>query len=189
MPGPGFMNFGTKRRRKGRAYWRKRGGQIGRNVGSMAYSAYKTGQWLKSVINPELKFLDTSYAASMATAGTVQALNLMGQGDTVSTRDGNSIKLQSITARLTFNIAAAGSSQTVRCLFFYDTQNQGAAPAVTDVLVAADPDSLMNLTSYPGRFKIIRDYYKSVNPAGQASLNFRFYRKLPIHLKYTDLLS
>lgn len=82
----------------------------------------------------------------------------MSQGDADGTREGDRIGLRNIDHRSKWvlNSGTHIASSTCRELFFIDTQNAGATPAVTDVLQAQDVNSPRNWDNRL-RFKIISD--------------------------------
>ena len=67
-----------------------------RNVASTAYKAYRVAKWVKSLVNVEKKFLDSTLDTNVDTTGNVKHLNAIGAGTGYNARTGNSIKAYSL---------------------------------------------------------------------------------------------
>jgi len=97
---------------------------------------------IRKFINIEEKYLDTSVSLSPDTSGGVACITQLGQGTTVNTRVGNSLRVQRLEVR---GRVAVNSSVTtysmVRILVFRDMEGQGTAPVVSDVLEATGSSS------------------------------------------------
>lgn len=110
----------------------------------------------------ELKTIDTDTVLSnIASAGALQLLNGVDQGTDYTQRIGRKIILKSLFFRVNFFPSATTASPTgtiCRLLIVYDCQTNSAAPAVTDILQAAEYDAPMNLNNRD-RFKVIYDKY------------------------------
>jgi len=170
---------------KRRVGYRKRYNKSG--AVSMARMALKGVSFLKSVLNPERKFLDVDSggAVSIPQAGSVVYLSGMTTGDTINTRNGNSVKCIDHLFRATL---ALGATATVPCrvrvMLFTDKDNVGFAPGVTDVLQNTTTVSGMELSSQSGgRYHILTDRVYSLS-SNTPSLALKFYKKLRHHLKY-----
>lgn len=126
------------------------------------------GQWNRPVTaKPELKVIDIALTnQTVAAAGNVILLNGVATGTDFTSRIGRKIVLKSLLLRANSYYTAAVSTQVgdnVRVMVVCDNQANGAAPAVTDILVAADPVSPMNLNNRD-RFRVLMD--KVINHAG-----------------------
>ena len=80
----------------------------------LAKKSWAAVKYLKSVINVEKKKHDTSSSGSISSAGGIQLLSNIAQGDTDQTRDGNSIKMQSMLLRATFTLNASATASNMR---------------------------------------------------------------------------
>ncbi len=58
---------------------------------TMAYSAYRTANKLKGIINSELHAHDTSLTSAISSTGVVTHLSNIDQGDDVGNRQGRSL--------------------------------------------------------------------------------------------------
>jgi len=115
---------------------------------------------------PEQKWIGFNWGGTTAyvnNADTVTCFNPITQGNTSGTMVGRKCILKSLN--FTFNIitpplvaASFGvyKNLPVRVLFFYDKSNNGAAPAVTDLLVQQTTTSLRNLDNID-RFIMLYD--------------------------------
>jgi len=90
---------------------------------------------IRKLINVENKFIDVDSSTTASFSGAIQYISPIAQGDNISDREGNSIKVQ--TVHLTgsvFYSAASIVPVTMRILVIRDLQNFGTAPTVNDVL-------------------------------------------------------
>lgn len=155
-PGPGYFASGLK-------------------YASMAVKAYKTAMFLKTVLNPELKFFDNAVGSAISSTGVITLLNSIPQGNDEGQRDGNSIKLNKIVVRadVARNSSATSTATFIRYMIVCDTDGQGSTPAVTDILASADPASLLNILTYPGRFKVLMDKHFHLDTGAQQAVTFQ----------------
>ncbi len=153
----------------------------------------------------ELKFhdLDVDDAAIAAGATIAQAsCNIIAQGMTESTRIGRKCTIKSINWRMEVNLASNASlnnSDIVRVILFLDRQCNGAAPATTDLLEAADYQSFNNLAN-KSRFFTLMDRTYSVNPSGASGdgttdatvstvIADTFFKKVDLPIEYDNSAS
>lgn len=124
----------------------------------------------KAVLNSqELKYCDTQITTTIdATTEVINSsLNIIPQGDTASSRDGNIVEVKSIeiTGRLAFVPAAAATASTIVCIWVVlDRQPNGAAMsatgASTSYLTSIDgaATSMLPLPPNQWRFKTIAKF-------------------------------
>lgn len=108
----------------------------------------------------ELKFLDLAYSQAYVfdTTGTVTALNLVAEGDDNNSRNGRQIQLCSVEVQGKANpVDGSTTPDFCRLMLIYDSQANGALPAITDILSAATSNSFLNLDNRD-RFHIIVDH-------------------------------
>jgi len=110
----------------------------------------------------ELKFVDEAILGVPVATGTVTLINGVAQGTDVNNRIGRKFLMKSLLwrFRVGLNTAASSPGNVIRLLIVYDAQTNGALPAVTDILTAADVLAPMNLNNRD-RFKIICDKWWS----------------------------
>lgn len=183
------------------AYYRKRGNQSFRRrryrrgvkkpgtVGSMIpYVKYipglvKSVGMLKGIINSEKHYTDVSLAGTGGSAGSIQLINQVAQGDDVNNRDGNSILCKYIYGNVYLAMNASATNTVVRCMIVMDTANQGSTPAVTDVI--ADYISPMNVDNTKRFVTLVdRRYTFSIN--GDRGRLIKFYVPVNKHLRYSS---
>lgn len=133
----------------------------------------------------ELKYLDTLLNNStINTTATLTLLNGMTLGDTVSSRDGDSIVPTSIQFRARFSHSQNGLTDlVVRHMIFWDAQPNGAAPTVGDVLDQATITNAVDAPykrQYQKRFKIVYDktFVSSPNMADPANATTQVLQKI-----------
>lgn len=130
-------------------YRNKRGGRrmvrttrandLGNNVYYKAYSQMRRDLgWLMSVVNVETKYIDTLFNANTMTngIGNQSLLNGCQQGNTGSTRSGQSVKSQKVIMDF---ICAVGVTTPVNCrvCLIQDKAANGAAITASNVFQAA----------------------------------------------------
>lgn len=152
-----------------------------------AKQAWKGVKFVKSIINSEKHYFDnTSVTGAVASAGTIYCLSNIAQGDDVNNRQGNSVLAKTLYVRGTMyrNVSNTAVINSVRCIWFQDTSNQGSDPTVTDILQSADVRSPLNVDK-TSRYSIIRDKVYTLSVGGQAGFNIKKFLPINNHLKYT----
>lgn len=136
----------------------------------------------------EVKALDTPIQMGFTTAGTVTCLNEIQAGSSFYNRIGRRIEIQS--AQLNLSLKPVGTNVSdyyepdfLRIMLVYDSQTNGAIPALADILQSVDQTgaaltsraySLLNLNNRD-RFTVIRDIKLtapsySTNAAGEPQI-------------------
>lgn len=119
----------------------------------------------------EIVTLNVASVGGQLTLGNGIALGTAASGN----RIGRSIKLVSLTMNTT--LVATTDYAAFRLLVVYDKQPNGAAPAITDILVSDSIQSPMNLSNSK-RFKVIMDV-RDICGANTNIINRSDYRKMP----------
>lgn len=141
----------------------------------------------------ELKFLDTARATYQPTqsAGVVQLLNGIAQGDDYNSRDGRQATMRSVHVRGTVenNGVGAGALQA-RLLLVWDNAANGAALTVAQVM-SADDAIAFPLIDNANRFTILRDWHEVIgatnNTATQAYAAGSNVMDIDFYVKLSDL--
>ncbi len=116
--------------------------------------------------SPEMKFHDLDINdAIVASDGTAieESLNIIPQDNTESGRIGRKIVIKSISARCEFFLGelngttASFATDSIRFILYLDTQTNGAAATVLQILKTADWQSFNNLAN-KGRFRTLKDW-------------------------------
>lgn len=132
------MAYGYRRRRRGgyrRRYPRKGNGTM--DLIKTAKAAYTGVKYLRSLVNVEKQALNTSLNTTVsATAGHLQCLNLIAQGDAEGNRQGDSIMMKQIHCNFKYTINSSATHSTIRTIVFLYKQPQGATPTSDFVLSA-----------------------------------------------------
>lgn len=114
----------------------------------------------------ELKVIDTdNIQGAISSIGTFTLINGVAQGTDYTARIGRKITMRSILIRLFFypsSTVSAPIGDIIRVIVFFDSQTNGAAPAITDLLNTNAYDSPMNLNNRD-RFRVITDKYMTMN--------------------------
>jgi len=116
---------------------------------------------LQSIVKnlaPELKYVDVSVTPSnIPTTGTVVHVSAIAQGDTQSTRTGNTVNVTSVSVRGSFSGATDVSVVSyMRILLVVDKEQQAdTAPTAAAVVLNANPvENLPNLDNLE-RFRVL----------------------------------
>lgn len=158
----------------------------GRKFLNTAQKALKVALMTKSLLNVELKHIDTAPTNLTAdTVGGVVAMHGCSEGNRSSQRNGLSIKNKSLTMKYTVKIN--GSSVAPQTVVFYivkDKQPRGTTPTWSDCFESVDQVSLMN-NENTSRFRILKKVIVSLSPSGNEVYHGSFYKPLNFHTKYT----
>lgn len=146
------------RRRPFRRYRRKPKPQ---GLWGTAQKALSLARSVKKLINVEHKKFDASYNAAVSNAQVTPIAELcyIAQGDTESSRNGNSIKVEGITMKGSFKVNGSATTvgDLIRLLVIQDNQQVAdTAPSYSTIFESASPDALLNSESV-GRFSILYD--------------------------------
>lgn len=186
---------GRSTRGRGARRPRRQGGDsVGKYFGDAWSLAKRTAVGLNEIrklINVEHKYVDTNTNSTTSVTGVVTYLNGISQGDGISDRDGDSIRvLKFQLAGCVFRNTAATANETVRVLVVRDLQNQGAIILGTDVLETLGTSlapyqfaDMLNGHFYNNRFTIVYDELFAIN-ANDSTAPFRFETSHPCHIAF-----
>jgi len=158
----------------------------GKKLGYYAYKAYQGVRYLKGLVNAELHKSDqVASAFSVTQSGViVQQLSQIAQGDTDSTRTGNSIFCRSTDMRGILRINGMGVASIVRIMMFIDLQQvDDTVPTVTQVLDTASVNSPLNNATV-GRFSVLYDRKYTLTAVRNPIIPVRIYRKMRHHIRF-----
>lgn len=155
-----------------------------------AKSALRTAKFVKNLINVEYKHHTANGAAACAASGTGNVFYLtdIDEGDTSSTRNGDSVRAKSLNLKIHMTSGSAAGGTTCRVLLVKDKANRGANPAITDILTSVSPLVYRNLDT-TDRFKVLLDRRHVIGTTGsldgQDVWEFNFNKKVKHHVKWT----
>lgn len=176
--------------RKRKPAYKRKGGFVKKVAGyaSMAMKAYALAKYVKSLVNVERKFLDTTQTSSGCnnTAVLIQQTNI-SEGTDYNQRTGISVKAVSAYIKGFITLPAAATlGHQVRLILLFDSDNTGTAPVASDVLeVNTDINSPIQHTNGK-RFKILWDRTLSISQSGPDSVHFKHYFKLGNHIRWSN---
>lgn len=125
---------------------------------TIASNAYKVASMVAGVVNAEKKFYDDTFTYFPDVNGQVFQITDIPQGDTNTTRDGNSVAIKSLeyTINLVWDIANC-PKENVRVIVFRDNNdNKGVPPTTTDFLESSNTIAFRN-KSQAERFTTLMD--------------------------------
>lgn len=177
------MNTRKKSRRSSAYGYVRKGAKF---VGTVA-KVVRDVNYLRSIVNVERKYIDTTATLTPSTTGVFTLLNASVPGTSATTRNGISIKLMSFLLRFTLELNATATLTQVRCVVVQDRIPQATSPASSEVFTVANSiTSPLNLVN-THRFKIHYDKIYSINSTGTSSLNRKFFKKLRFHSQYNTV--
>lgn len=143
----------------------------------VASKALAIGIATKKLLNVEKKFHDIHQASTFDGANySLQLLNGIAQGDTGETRDGDQVKLLSLTWRGLVSNNLATSPLSYRMIIFQDRQCDSSDPTPGDLLQDAGTTSSvfsqLNMDNKM-RFKVLHDefYFLEAKGVGSRSIH------------------
>lgn len=158
-----------------------------RATGRTASRALSIFKGAASLLNAEVKHVDTEQSASISTTANLTFLTGISQGDGVTSRDGNSVKLKGGYFDSVWVMHASATATRIRHIVFVDTRNNGTVPSASDIYNTGDSNGLINIDAYPNRFVILHDEYVRLDSASNRV--FRSKVQLPavmdMHLTYS----
>lgn len=114
-------------------------------------------QYVKKLLNVEFKNFELDNSQTMTAGGTITHLTGINQGDTATSRDGNSARLRSMIFRFTITKDAADTSESTVCRrIIFKMGHHADTPTVTEILDSASVNSMFNLDNTE-RFTILSD--------------------------------
>lgn len=187
------VSAGGKRSfRRRRNYRRKPWYKKKYSVGEIAGKALSGVNYLRTLVNAEVKTYDSTLAAqSLDYNGHIYNLTAIPQGDTEQSRDGNSIFLKSIFIRGLITANTVTENNTVRVIIFRDTMNLGSSPTIGEILESTGSNiatlSPLNHDSH-GRFQILWTKFFTFSNNGNTAQVWKAYLPIRKHVKYTGTL-
>lgn len=167
---PNTNNRGSSRQRSRAKRSRRSGGDSVGNYFGDAWSLAKRTAYglneIRKLINVEHKYIDVNASSASSRAGVITYLSPAGQGDDITQREGDSIKVQSfeITGLVYRDSAATTNSEAIRILILRDLQNTGASPTGNDIVenvstqyAPYQPLDFLNGSDLNKRFTIVYD--------------------------------
>jgi len=167
--------------------------EVSRYAGDAYSLAKRTWSGLNAVrrlINIEEKYSDTSLSQSPDTNGTVACVTQLAQGVTMTTRVGNSVKIQSLECwgRVAVNSAVTTFS-LCRVVVLRDMEGQGTAPTCADIFesvgTSAAPRQAFDWLNRK-RFAILYDELVALTPTTGANSVTTYHYRVPLekHVLY-----
>lgn len=163
-----------------------RSGRLGRGRKAVYQLARRVNNLSKTLaLDQDVHAIDQNFSNAVISTGTIQPILNVAIGDDWFNRDGNAIKIKSLYIRLAMNVAtSATANQIVRFILFVDKSSNGALPAVTDVLSAANVNAPLNYLN-KGRFYILRDRTYALAIASQDIIVDKIYKRFKPDLEAT----
>lgn len=152
---------------------------------SEAKQALALAKKVARMVNVEYKYDLTNYASTVPWTGLTQNLCNPAQGDGMTNRDGDSLKLARVSGRLNCQIHASATATTVRLILFRGKNTNGTDPAPGDILVTGSGLMFQNPKREDNKFstKILYDKMYTLTQ-DRKLINFNWNFKLYGHVKF-----
>jgi len=157
------------------------------------------GRYNTNPVKSEDKFFDTALSFDVDNTGEVPAsgqLCLIPQGVTESTRVGRKCTIKSIQIRGVTQFTPGAAAVATAQVYIYvvlDTQCNGAAAAITDVLTSNTMSLAMINMANSGRFRILKRFAFPLNPTAGATGSWNnlikpleYFKRVNIPIEYSS---
>lgn len=174
-------NTNRNPRRSGSYAWKRAGAR----AGSLAYKAYKTANFVRSIVNTEYKYSDVNMTLNATPVIQWVPLNAMAQGDDNNQRNGRSVLLKSIQYRLSIGLGGSQKNAIVRIVILRHNSCNGQNPVNAEVYTNPnDINSWRNLVTVVPNYTIIMDKRYSLDVDYKDRINIEKYMKMQDHIKF-----
>lgn len=141
---------------------------------------------LRGLLNTEFKYKDTSGTiTAQSNTATFVLLNGITQGDTVSTRTGNTIRVKSVEINSQFILNPGLSNSVIRQLLVIPLKTNGMVPNFSDIIQAGGTNTIAprNLL-LRSNFLILKDERIDLVAGHNSVVTHKCYRKVDIKTVY-----
>lgn len=172
-------------------YRRRRGFRTGRGrtTRSLATNALRLARRNTRLVGkPEFKFIEETPAyTNVIDTGHVKQLTDIDQGDTASTRTGNTVRIKSFWIKwyCIYDTDNLPTISWLRIMFFIDTEQRGTAPGNSDLLGSVTIQGFKN-DKYKRRFVILYDRTYWMDGAERKILMGEWYHRFNMLSDYAD---
>lgn len=151
----------------------------------LAIKALRGVKAIRGIINSEKKVHDISSSFEPTTTGTVIHLNPVSQGDTNTSRDGNSILAKYLGVRTRSIMHSTATATYIRYMIIQDTQQvSDTTPTIGDILQDVSVLSFYDRNLNVGRFKVLHDKVQNLDVINRWSGQLNFNCSLNHHTKF-----
>lgn len=150
---------------------------------------YKDVMLLKSLVNVEKKYFDTSSSGTSLptnTTGTLVLLNAIDQGVGISQRTGNSIKIVSLMLEGFIQLNSLATNDAVQVSLILDRQPNATVANWNDIYeIGSSSASLAQRNKLTvDRFTVLKSYDLTLATQGETIKKFKCFLKLGMHEKF-----
>lgn len=145
---------------------------------------------IKKFLNVEYKLIDVSQTATAisATPSVIQLTNCQ-QGDAITNREGNQIKITRILIRYTVTINSSATSTFLRCILVLDRQTNGAQYTAGQLLQDVTVGDLVVSPLLLGnkyRFKILYDKVHRLQDVANQIVYKEIFKSVNLPIRYVS---
>lgn len=173
----------TRSNYRNKMYFKKKPGNI------FWHRLHNKVKYLSRFVNTEEQYKDYQQTL-LAVSGTPHLLSIcdIGQGDAVSDRQGDSIKVTKLQMKYYIEQGGSATQTQIRIMLILDKQANGALPSVGDFLLDASVDdqlvSLLNLDN-KFRFIVLYDRLITLSSSGTRTIGGKVFKKMQTHIRYS----
>lgn len=166
----------TKRKRKKRFNTQK--------FLSTAQKALQVANGVRMLLNVEYKNNDIPETSlSVINSGTLISLNHLSQGDTKSTRTGDSVLNKSLVFKYYITPSPSAVDTYIRLVLIYDKYPNGTMATIDEIFKEARITGHLKIAS-ASRFHVFKEFLISVNASSSENTIAKYYKKFNNHTKY-----
>lgn len=161
-------------------------------IASIAYGAYKGVNYLRGLVNSEMKKHDVTTSLLPSDAGAVLHLTDIAQGDTDATRDGNSIFLRAINLRgnIVYNSTTAGIQYVTISIVMDKQQVSDTTPSWGDIYDTSGSAIFAHLNNATvGRFSVLYSKTFTLDGVNKIATVFKINKSFRHHVRYNGTAS
>lgn len=176
--GRGRGYYGRKGKRKNYIFYRR-----------LKNKTYWMAKKALALTNPEFKLHNFQQTANtINTSGTIDTISLIAQGDTDTTRDGNSIKITRMHIRGFIKQDAVATQTMIRMMVVLDRQTNGAQFSMSDLIAdttAGDAIVSPLVINNKFRFRVLVDRVYHMSSESSTIIKFNIFRKMGMKMRYS----
>lgn len=151
---------------------------------STAEKALRVANGVRMLLNVEYKNRDiVETSLSVINSGTLISLNHLAQGDTKSTRTGDSVLNKSLIFKYYITPSPSALDTYVRLVLIYDKYPNGTMATIPEIFNEARITGHLKIAS-ASRFHILKEFLISVNASSSENTIGKYYKEFNNHTKY-----
>lgn len=170
--------------RKAGKYVKKQGNRLYKRYANDPSKLIADVKFLKSVVNPELKYCDKYLTEAVTTSGHIDPINLIAEGTAPYEREGISIKANAVFIRVGMKInQTTPTTCYVRTMLIRDQISNGSVPTIADLFETTSNILSPLKKSSTMRYRVYFDKIHQLDTY-HGIKDFKKYIPLDFHMRY-----